>query len=197
MGANNCREHFILGKKISVQGFKTKETQKVIKTCNQAQPSKAWKTDSALPTYANQVRINLSSTTESINAEYEFDDQYEDLDVHNFGMPRNFACQRFAEITLVVPAESEADNSRLHIQPLPEPQGCQISAPFSSQRMSIAFLKPSLVGTSQKIRQARPEFYSSLILRSLLIEQAAYEDIEQNYRFNIAKMPQGAAYLGR
>jgi hypothetical protein len=112
-------------------------------------------------------------------------------------MPHNFSCQRFNENNFVVPAEALVDSARLNIKQVPEPQGCQVYAPFYSQSIGLQLTTPSSVGTNQRVMRTRSEFYSSLMLRSLLSQQAVYEDTEQNYRFNVGKMPNRSSYLGR
>src|SRR3990167_617368 len=185
--ANNCKEHCLLGKKISVQGFRTKDSQKVNKPTSQIQglPTRNWKPDM---NQSGQTpnRTYLSSTNEQSVVEQEQFYVDEEQMLSNFGfLQTHFVPQhRYPESNFAVQEKKAYESSGNYLSGLVD--GESIQPPATVCNPNSASLKLILPGPAPKLQRGnyKSEFYSSLVRTALLTQGHEFEDRDQNYRFN-------------
>lgn len=174
----------MLGKKISVQGFKSKETQKGFKAAAAPVGNRGWKSEIGqiytMPTqFTAQVHNSSILEYESEQLEDNFDDGAFD---QNQVCPSSVG---FGESSFICREEQLMDRTQLaHTAGLGLDSSAPVTVPSQAVGRGLKLSQPITAGSRGKQTSGKSEFYSSLARTALLSQGNEYEDCEQNYRFN-------------
>lgn len=186
----------MLGKKISVQGFRTKDSQKVNKptSLSQGLPTRNWKPDmNQSGQTPNRTYLSFTNESSVVEQEHFYEDEGQMLS--NFGFLQNHFVpqQRYLESNFVVQEEKKSyESSGNYLSGLVD--GEPIQPPARVCNPNSAGLKLNLPGPAPKLQRGngKSEFYSSLVRTALLTQGHEFEDRDQNYRFNRGRFVWGS-----
>lgn len=174
----------MLGKKISVQGFKSKEIQKGFKAAAAPLGNRGWKSE------FGQTHTMLSQPTPQVNESsmLEYEGEHQEDYFYDGALAQNQVCPSgfgFGEISLMC-----RDEQLIQQTQLAPTVGLELdsSAPVKVLSQAVGrglkLSHPTTAGSRGKQTSGKSEFYASLARTALLSQGNEYEDYEQNYRFN-------------